>query len=344
MFKKINAHGHLLPYPEQIPPFMKEKEVFWIDEDRKAMHQGKWSRPITNPSFFLEEKLRWMEKNKIDHEVLLNLSQLYCNGYPEELAVDVIQFQNDFNAGLQKSYPDKFTAGFVVQAAYIHSAMEEIRRCVEVHGLKLLCLPAHFQDEKGQWKSVAHESLFPLFELADHYGLAVEIHPYDGPKIVGLENDYWRFHLVWMCAQTADTYHFYTLLGFPDRFPNIRTCFAHGNQFGQVNVGRRMQGYKGRPDLFEGAESPDKYLGHKNIYFDTLVHDVLSFEMLVRRQGVSQVVAGIDDPYPLGEMESVPGSYPGKVIDEAKAAGVIDEGGYMKVWYENAMRWLGKAL
>jgi aminocarboxymuconate-semialdehyde decarboxylase len=342
MFKRINAHGHLLPYPEQIPAFMKEKGIFWIDEDRKAMHQGEWTRPVTDPSFFLEEKLEWMDKNRIDHEVILNLSQLYCSGYPKDLAKEVCRFQNDFNAGIQKDHPERFTGGFVVMVAYLDNALEELRRCVEELDMRLLCLPSHFVDEEGQWKSIADESLFPVFELANHYGLAVEIHPYDGPRIINLENRYWRFHLVWMCAQTADSYHFYTLLGFPDRFPEIRTCFAHGNQFGQMNIGRREQGFKGRPDLFEGTESPQKYVGHPNIYFDTLVHDLLSLEMLIRRQGLSQVLAGMDDPYPLGEMESVPGSYPGLVIDEARESGLIDEKGYEDIWYHNVLRWLGK--
>ena len=269
MFKKINAHGHLLPEPDQIPQFMKDKEVFWVDDDRKFMRQGKWSRPITDPSFFLKEKLDWMEENNIDHEVVLNLSQLYCNGYPKGLAKDVIRFQNDFNFSVQQDYPTKFTGGFVVQAAFVDNAMKEIERCVEELKMSLLCLPTHFLDKNGQWLSIAHEDTFPIFELANKYGLAIEIHPYDGPKIIDLQDQFWRFHLIWMCALTADTYHMFTSLAYPDRFPEIRTCFAHGNQFGQINIGRRNQGYKGRPDLFEGAESPEKYVGHPNIYFDT---------------------------------------------------------------------------
>jgi len=74
--KKINGHGHLLPYPEEIPRFMKDKKLFWVDQDRKFMRQGAWSRPVTDASFFLNEKLDWMEKNKLDHAVLLTLSQL----------------------------------------------------------------------------------------------------------------------------------------------------------------------------------------------------------------------------------------------------------------------------
>ncbi|MCF8373927.1 MAG: amidohydrolase [Bacteroidales bacterium] len=345
MLKKINAHGHLLPYPHEIPKFMKDQKIFWIDDDRSFMRQGDWARPITDPSFFLKEKLEWMEKNKIEHEVILNLSQLYCNGYNEQTATDAIRFQNDFNAQLQANYPEKFTSGFVVQAAHLDASLKEIERGVEKLGLRLLCLPTHYHDRDDQWCSIADERLHPIFEIANKYRLAIEIHPYDGPKMIGLKDQFWRFHLVWMCAQTADTYHMYTALGFPDKYPDIRVCFAHGNQFGQVNVGRRMQGFKGRPDLFKGAESPEKYLGHPNIYFDTLVHDQLSFEMLLRRQGHSQIVAGLDDPYPLGEMESVEGSYPGKLLDDALESKLITQNQFEDIWSANSLRWLrsGKA-
>ena len=39
------------------------------------MLQKDWSRPVTDSSFFLDEKLAWMEHNNIDHAVVLNLSQ-----------------------------------------------------------------------------------------------------------------------------------------------------------------------------------------------------------------------------------------------------------------------------
>lgn len=77
---RINGHSHLLPYPEEIPDFMREKGIFWVDPERKNMLQKGWSRPVTDSSFFLEEKLEWMERFNIDHAVILNLSQLYGNG------------------------------------------------------------------------------------------------------------------------------------------------------------------------------------------------------------------------------------------------------------------------
>ncbi|MEM9917310.1 MAG: amidohydrolase family protein [Bacteroidota bacterium] len=338
---KINGHGHLLPNPEQIPAFMREKEIFWLDDDRSFMRQKNWQRPITDPSFFLDEKLLWMDKHDIDHEVLLTLSQLYCNGQERQLTSDIIRFQNDFNAEVQATHPKRFTAGFVVQPLYLDDALAEIERCVEQLGLRMLCLPTHYLTAANQWQSIAHTDLAPLWEMAEKYRLAIEVHPYDGPKIIGLKNEFWRFHLVWMCAQTADTYHCYSLLNFAVRYPNVRVCFAHGNQFGIMNHGRRKQGIEGRPDLFPGMSHPDETLNRPNVFVDTLVHDVLSFRLLVDRMGAAQLVAGLDDPYPLGEMETVPGCYPGRVINEAVDKGFISAADRSAIWNENVCRWLG---
>lgn len=340
---RINGHSHLLPYPEDIPKFMKEKEIFWVDDDRKFMLQKGWKRPITDSSFFLNEKLDWMERNKIDHAVVLNLSQLYGNGLRLEEMKQVLRFQNDFNAQVQKAHPDKFTCGFVVHSGFIRGALWEMERCVEKLGLKVLCLPTHFMDSVGTWRSIFDQDIEPILELANKYKLAVEIHPYDGEKFIKLENTAWRFHLVWMLAQCADAYHFYTLQGYQEKYPDIRVCFAHGGQLTQMNLGRRIQGFDGRPDLFEGMTHPRKAIGHPNIFFDTLVHDTFSLELMVKRmKGTNQILVGLDDPYPLGEMESGPqSSYPGKLLDLAVDEKIITQKQQDEMWEDNVLRWLG---
>lgn len=339
---RINGHGHILPEPNEIPQFLKDKKLFSIDDDRKFMRQGNWSRPITDPSFFLNEKLIWMEKYKIDHAVMLNLSQIYCNGWAKQDAKDTIRWQNDFNAKVQNNHLDKFTCGFVVQPLHIEDALEEIERCVNQLNLNLLCLPTHFLNKDEEWVSVMHDDAYPIFELANHYQLAIEIHPYDGEKMVKLKNEFWRFHLVWMMAQTADALHIFSLKDFVTRYPNIRTCFAHGCMLGQANYGRRLQGYDGRPDLFEGAKDPRNTLGHPNVFFDTLVHDAYTLQLLKTRVGSNQIIAGLDDPYPLGEMEGVARSYPGRVIDFAVEAGILSQVESNAIWYDNVLKWLGK--
>ena len=338
---RINGHSHFLPYPEEIPQFMKDKEIFWVDDERKHMLQKGWSRPVTHSSFFLDEKLEWMDDNKIDHAVVLNLSQLYGNGLRLEEMKKSLRFQNDFNAKVQLENASKFTCGFVVHPGFIQGALWEIERCVKELDLKLLCLPTHFMDSIGQWRSVFDKENDPIFELANEYNLAIEVHPYDGEKMIKLENTSWRFHLIWMLAQCGDAYHFYTLNGMQERYPNIRTCFAHGGQMAQMNLGRRIQGFDGRPDLFEGKTHPRKAVGHENIYFDTLVHDTDSLDLMLKRQGSSQIIMGLDDPYPLGEMESeAQSSYPGKLLDLGLERKLINQTQYDEIWEDNTLRWL----
>lgn len=338
---RINGHSHLLPYPEQIPNFMREKEIFWVDKERKHMLQKGWKRPVTDSSFFLDEKLAWMERNNIDHAVVLNLSQLYGNALTYDVMKDALRFQNDFNAQVQAEHAQKFTCGFVVQPAFVRGALWEIERCVEELGLKVLCLPTHYMDTTGTWKVIFDEVNAPIFELANKYKLAIEIHPYDGDKMIKLEDKNWRFHLIWMLAQCGDAYHFYTINGYQEKYPNIRTCFAHGGQLAQMNLGRRIQGFDGRPDLFEGKIHPRKAVGHKNIYFDTLVHDTDSFKLMVDRQGSDQILMGLDDPYPLGEMESdKQSSYPGKLLDLTLERNIINQTQYDEIWKDNVLNWL----
>jgi aminocarboxymuconate-semialdehyde decarboxylase len=340
-YSKINGHGHLLPYAKEIPLFMREKKFFWVDDACQYMCQGDWKRPITDDSFFLNEKVEWMDKHEIEHEVVLTLSQLYCNGMSEKDTYDIIRFQNDYNAMVQSEHSDRFTTGFVVQPAYIEQALQEITRCVETLGLRLLCLSTHYQDSQGTWISVADESLAPIFELANQYGLAIEIHPYDAEKMVNLPNTFWRHHLVWMMAQTADTYMMYCLNGIAQKYPNIRTCFAHGAMLGQANYARVIQGVEGRPDLFKDAMHPSLSLKHPNIYFDTLVHDPYTLQMMINRSGESQIICGIDDPYPLGEMETVEGWYPGRLLDDTEALGIITNDQKNKIWSSNVSAWIG---
>jgi len=339
---RINGHSHLLPYPEEIPSYLKEKEIFWIDEDRKHMLQKNWKRPVTDSSFFLNEKLEWMDRNNIDHAVVLNLSQLYGNGLRMKDMKYALRFQNDFNAKVQHNHPTRFTCGFVVHAGFIDGACWEIERCVEELGLQVLCLPTHYMDSVGTWRCIFDPETAPIFEMANKYKLAVEIHPYDGEKFIALENTAWRFHLIWMLAQCADAFHFYTLNGLFDTYKDMRVCFAHGGQLTQINHGRRVQGFDGRPDLFEGKVAPKMAVGHSNIYFDTLVHDTLSLEVMIKRQkGTNQIIMGLDDPYPLGEMESErQSSYPGKLLDLAVEEGILTADQQKDMWSTNVMKWL----
>ena len=50
---------------------------------------------------------------------------------------------------------------------------------------------------------------------------------------------------------------------------------------------------------------------------------------------------GLDDPYPLGEMESdSQSSYPGKILDLALERKIINATEYDQIWNDNVVQWL----
>ena len=51
---------------------------------------------------------------------------------------------------------------------------------------------------------------------------------------------------------------------------------------------------------------------------------------------------GLDDPYPLGEMEGVGTSYPGRVLDYAIETGTISKQEGKDIWCKNVLKWLEK--
>ena len=72
-----------------------------------------------------------------------------------------------------------------------------------------------------------------------------------------------------------------------------------------------------------------------------MVHDTDSLKLMIDKQGSDQVLMGLDDPYPLGEMESdEQSSYPGKILDLAKNRNIISQTQYNQIWKDNTLRWL----
>ena len=103
------------------------------------MLQKGWSRPVTDSSFFLDEKLEWMEKNRIDHAVVLNLSQLYGNGLRLKMMKKALRFQNDFNAKIQQDHSSKFTCGFVIHPDLFKVLYGKLKDVLRMN-LNVLCL------------------------------------------------------------------------------------------------------------------------------------------------------------------------------------------------------------
>jgi|JI10StandDraft_1071094.scaffolds.fasta_scaffold20093_3 aminocarboxymuconate-semialdehyde decarboxylase len=345
----IDGHGHILPEPSQIPKSISKAGYFnvitstlgqWMTQDFIG-----WRRPVSHGTFFKEPRLEWMEKHNIAHTILITLSQLYCNGIADdEAALDIMRFQNDFHVSLQEKHPLRFSCGFVGLPRLLDVTLIEMQRRYK-EGLKFLCLPTHYKRSDGQYISCTDENCQRIFALANELSLPIQFHPYDYEEIYNLADidTNWAGHKSPMPALTAHLFDRLITEGLHEKYPNVRFYFSHGNSVGLATIGRQQQAWLARPDLRkEGSKGPIEALSAKNIFVDSIVHDPDLIWLLKQKIGTSQIIHGIDSPYPLGDGIDYldDGVYPGSTLDSAENEGYITAAEKRAMFQDNVFSWL----
>jgi aminocarboxymuconate-semialdehyde decarboxylase len=172
--------------------------------------------------------------------------------------------------------------------------------------------------------------LFPIFQAAEELGAAIFVHPWE---MIGSDKmpQYWLPWLVGMPAETSRAICSLIFGGVFERLPKLRVAFAHGGGSFPFTIGRIEHGFNVRPDLvaIDNQVNPRNYVG--KFYLDSLVHDPLMLEVLVKLFGEDKICLGTDYPFPLGELE------PGKLIESMNFNSITKE----KLLSKNALEWLG---
>jgi aminocarboxymuconate-semialdehyde decarboxylase len=121
---------------------------------------------------------------------------------------------------------------------------------------------------------------------------------------------YWLPWLVGMPAETSRAICSMIFGGLFERLPKLRVMFAHAGGSFLPTIGRIQHGFDCRPDLvaIDNPINPKNYLG--KFWVDSVTHDSLMLEYVLKLQGSKRVMLGSDYPFPLGDLEI------GKFIDE----------------------------
>ena len=107
--------------------------------------------------------------------------------------------------------------------------------------------------------------------------------------------------------------------GVFERLPKLRVNFAHAGGSFLFTIGRIEHGFDCRPDLvaIDNNINPRKYLG--KFWVDSITHDALSLEYVIKLQGSRRITLGTDYPFPLGDLTV------GKFIDEMDVSKKVKE-------------------
>ncbi|MBK5280326.1 MAG: amidohydrolase [Bacteroidia bacterium] len=326
---KIDSHTHILP--RKMPNW---SEKFGYGDFIYLQHHKKgFAKMIRGNQFFREIKencwnpeLRIKEyaQFKTQVQVVCTIPVMFSYWAKPMDGLSLSQFLNDHIAGIVQKHPKQYIGLGTVPMQDTELAVKELARCKKI-GLKGIQIGSNINED-----NLNEERFAPIFETCEKLGLAILVHPWN---MMG-EKKMQRYWLPWLVGMPAETTRAVCSLifgGIFERFPKLRVNFAHAGGSFLFTLGRIEHGFECRPDLvaIDNNVNPRSYLG--KFWVDSITHDPLVLEYVIKLQGSRRVTLGSDYPFPLGDMTI------GKFIDEMNLTKKVKE----DIFANSTLEWLG---
>ena len=317
--------------PEKIPNWFEKfgyGDFIHLDHHKpccaRMMKGDKFFREIESNCWEPKDRIIDMSATDVDIQVLSTIPVLFNYWAKPSEGLETARFLNDHICSCVTNHQDKFIGLGTVPLQDIDLAIKEMERCI-----KELKMPGIEIGSNINQLNLSDKKFDPFWEAAQDLNCSIFIHPWE---MMG-ENEMMKYWLPWLVGMPAETARAICSLifgGVMEKYPNLKFAFAHGGGSFPATVGRVEHGWKVRPDLcaVDNPVNPRDYLG--KFWVDSLVHDEVSFDVLLKTVGADKICVGSDYPFPLGEQR------PGELVESMDMSVETKQ----KIMFENAMDFL----
>jgi aminocarboxymuconate-semialdehyde decarboxylase len=302
----IDCHAHFVP-PSLLDAVRQQAGAFpslRLVEDGGAFgfsfSSGKPTRPVSRPLSDLAARLKWMDAQKIDRQVVGGWLDMFGYELPAEEGERWSRLANEHLLAAAAAEPRLIPLATVPLQDGVRAA--QVLR--EAHGAGFAGAMVGTQP-KGVDGVLDDPALDPFWRAADELGSVLFIHPVfeSGDNRV---HDYGMANAVGRITDTLIAASRIIYSGHILRYRNARVVIGIGGAALPFVVGRLRRNYTLDRD---NLGDPDASLAA--LYYDTLVHDAAVLRFLASQVGAGRVMLGSDMPFPIGDPQ------PAKVIEAA---------------------------
>jgi aminocarboxymuconate-semialdehyde decarboxylase len=302
----VDCHAHLVP-PSLLEDIKSQAGKFpsvRLIEDGASLGfsfaGGKPTRPVSKPLSDLPGRLKWMDEQKIERQVVAGWLDMYGNELPAAEGAAWSRLINTHLAQTARAEP-RFIPLATVPTQDGRLAAEVLR---EAHaaGFKGVMIGTQ---TKGRGGVLDDPALDPFWEAANELGSIVSPHPVfeSGDDRV---HDYGMANAVGRVTDTMIAVSRMIYAGHFARFPKMKFLALIGGAALPYVMGRLRTNYA----LDRKLGDPDAALA--TMYYDTIVQDPRTLRYLADIVGADRLMMGSDMPFPIGDLS------PLKIVADTK--------------------------
>jgi aminocarboxymuconate-semialdehyde decarboxylase len=299
--RTIDVHAHIIE-PETVRLLQKATPAARFklepidDEFARFEFGGTGMTPFPRGGWDLERRLRDMDANGFDLQVLSVCTPTILYGLEAKLCLAVSQIQNDQIAARVRAMPDRFLGIATVPLQAPELAAEELRRAMTKLGLRGMEIGSHVNG-----RNLDDPALEPVWAAAAELGAFILVHPLNAAGVPRLDSYYLK-NLIGNPLDTTVAAASLVFGGVLERHPTLTFCMVHGGGFAPYQAARWIHGWEVRGEPKVHLKTPPQASLDRLLY-DTVLHDPRPLQYLVDLVGSSRVLLGSDYPFDMGQYD-----------------------------------------